>query len=89
MDDSKEDDIYFYHLPEDSDLFIRNGYWVSFMPKQGFEEFENHSSYAIGLTKRFLMQQLISTLTKKGCTLSYTVFRRFTEEKVETYGRKN
>lgn len=82
-DDSKEDGIYFYHLPEDSDLSKRKGYWVSFKPKQGFEEFENHSFYAIGLTKRFLMEQLLSTLTKNGCPLSYNVFRRFAEEKVE------
>lgn len=82
-DDSKEDGIYFYHLPEDSDLSKRKGYWVSFKPKQGFEEFENHSFYAIGLTKRFLTEQLLSTLTKNGCPLPYTVYRRFTEEKVE------
>ena len=82
-DDTKEDNIYFYHLPEDSDLTKRKGYWVSFIPRQGFEEFENHSFYAIGLTKRFLTEQLLNTLTKNGCPLPYNVFRRFTEEKVE------
>ena len=33
-DDTKEDNIYFYHLPEDSDLTKRKGYWVSFIPRQ-------------------------------------------------------
>ncbi|HXI00157.1 MAG TPA: Piwi domain-containing protein [Sphingobacteriaceae bacterium] len=82
-DDTKEDNIYFYHLPEDSDLTKRKGYWVSFIPRQGFEEFENHSFYAIGLTKRFLTEQLLNTLTKNGCPIPYNVSIRFTEEKVE------
>lgn len=82
-EDTKEDAIYFYHLPEDSDLTKRKGYWVSFIPREGFEEFENHSFYAIGLTKRFLTEQLINALTIKGCPLPYNVYRRFTEEKIE------
>jgi hypothetical protein len=82
-EDTKEDAIYFYHLPEDSDLTKRKGYWVSFLPREGFEEFENHSFYAIGLTKRFLTEQLLNTLTIKGCPLPYNVYRRFTEEKIE------
>lgn len=82
-EDTKEDDIYFYHLPENSDLTKRKGYWVSFLPREGFEEFENHSFYAIGLTKRFLTEQLLNTLTIKGCPLPYNVYRRFTEEKIE------
>jgi len=79
----KEDDIYFYNLPEDSDLKKRQGYWVSFKPREDFEEFENHSFYAIGLTKHFLTEQLLNTLTIKGCPLSYNVVRRFTEETIE------
>ncbi|MEO5643873.1 MAG: Piwi domain-containing protein [Bacteroidia bacterium] len=82
-EDTKEDAIYFYHLPEDSDLTKRKGYWVSFLPREGFEKFENHSFYAIGLTKRFLTEQLLNTLTIKGCPLPYNVYRRFTEEKIE------
>ncbi|MBI2279464.1 MAG: hypothetical protein HYU68_02070 [Bacteroidetes bacterium] len=82
-EDTKEDDIYFYHLPENSDLTKRKGYWVSFLPREGFEEFENHSFYAIGLTKRFLTEQLLNTLTIKGCPFPYNVYRRFTEEKIE------
>ncbi len=82
-EDTKEDSIYLYHLPEDSDLAKRKGYWVSLLPREGFEEFENHSFYAIGLTKHFLTEQLLNTLTIKGCPLSYSVHKRFAEEKIE------
>lgn len=82
-DDTKEDAIYFYHLPEDSDRAKRKGYWVSFIPREGFDEFKSHSFYAIGLTKRFLTEQLLNTLTTKGCPLTYNTYRRFVEERIE------
>lgn len=81
--DIKEEYIYHYHLPADSDLKNRHLYLVSFKPKEGFEEFVTYSNYAIGLTKRFLLKQLHETLVTNGCVLSFEIKRQFAEEQIE------
>lgn len=81
--DTKEENTYSYQLPVDKDTSIRKNYLVSFKQRDNFEKFESHSSYAIGLTKKYLTELLLDTLGKNGCELSYNVRRRFTEDKIE------
>lgn len=82
-DDIKIENIYSYNLPIKLDLSERIRYWVSFEEKEGYEEYECHCFYAIGLTKKFLTEQLLNTLSVNGCELDYNFYRRFTEDKVE------
>jgi hypothetical protein len=81
--DVKEENVYQYQLPIDSNLKERNLFLVSFESKEGFEEYLVYPNYAIGLTKRFLLKQLFDTLTSNGCSLPFEVKRRFAEEQVE------
>jgi len=81
--DLREEDTFCYHLPEELDSKEKKGYWISFVEKEGFEKFDSHCTYAIGLTKKFLLEQLAITLTQKGSPLEYTIVRRFTEDKIE------
>lgn len=81
--DLKEDGIYFYHLPVNIDVKDRSLYWVTFEKRDGFEEYDINATTAIGLTKKYLTIQLISTLQSKGSSLEYSVFRNFIEENVE------
>lgn len=81
--DVKEESIYQYHLPIQTDLKERKLYLVSFEPKEGFEEYLAYSNYAIGLTKRFLLKQLFVKLTTDGCSLSFEIKKRFSEEQIE------
>src|SRR5690554_2005363 len=81
--DAKEENIYQYHLPIETDLKERNVFLVSFEPKEEFEEYLTYSNYAIGLTKRFLLKQLFDTAKNNGCSFSFEVNRRFTEEQIE------
>lgn len=82
-DDVKEAGMYFYQLPEDSDIQKRKGYWVSFNAKEGFEIYQAHSSFAIGLSNRYLTELLLATLNSKEVPLSYNVHKSFSEERIE------
>ncbi|UIO95442.1 hypothetical protein LYZ41_14690 [Elizabethkingia miricola] len=82
-DDTKEDKIYQYQLPIAEDLKDRKPFLVSFEPKENFVEYVAYANYAIGLTKRFLLNQLFDTLTTNGCTLPFETKRRFAEEQIE------
>ncbi|AXP82028.1 Piwi domain protein [Mariniflexile rhizosphaerae] len=81
--DDKEENVYQYHLPIQTDLKERNLYLVSFSPKDGFEEYLAYSNYAIGLTKRFLLKILFGSLTNNKCSFLFEVKRRFSEEQIE------
>ena len=81
--DDKEENIYQYHLPIQTDLKERSLYLVSFSPKDGFEKYLAYSNYAIGLTKRFLLKILFGSLTNNECSLSFEVKKRFSEEQIE------
>lgn len=82
-DDVKEENVYQYQLPIETDPQERSFFWVSFTPKEGFEDYLANSNYAIGLTKRFLMKQLLTTVTVNNCSLLFEVKRRFAEEQIE------
>lgn len=82
-DDVKEEGVFQYHLPKETEIKERSQYLVSFEAKDGFEEYLCQSHYAIGLTKRFLLKELFDTLTNKGCSLSFEVRKRFAEKQIE------
>lgn len=81
--DVKEENIYQYYLPEETNLAERNLFLVSFVAKEGFEEYLAYSHYAIGLTNRFLLKQLFDTVTTNGSPLSFEIKRRFSEDLIE------
>jgi hypothetical protein len=81
-EDTRQDNIYLYYLPQGDDLKIRSPYLVSFTPIEGYTEFVAHSAQAIGLTKRFLTHLLISNLHADGCPLQFYLHRSFAVEKV-------
>lgn len=79
----KEDGVSQYQLPIALNLEERSTYLTSFEPKQDFEEFDAKSTYAVGLTKKFLLKQLLSKLQDTGCSLKFQLIKRFSEEQVE------
>ena len=81
--DIKEENIYQYQLPIETELKDRKLFLVSFEPKEGFEEYLTYSNHAIGLTQRFLLKQLFDKLTNNGCPLPFEIKRRFAEEQIE------
>jgi len=81
--DIKEDSVYQYLIPIDTDLKERREYLVSFESKVGFENYLVYSDYAIGLTNRFLLKELLNTLAINDIPLSFEVKKRFPEEQVE------
>ncbi|OFX36458.1 MAG: hypothetical protein A2W95_02950 [Bacteroidetes bacterium GWA2_40_14] len=82
-DDVKEEGVHQYQLPIETNLKERNLFLVSFENKEGFEEYLVYSNYAIGLTKRYLLKQLLNTLTKNGCSFTFEVRKRLAEEQIE------
>lgn len=81
--DAKEESIYQYHLPIESDLKERKLFLVSFKPKDGFSEYLAYSNYAIGLTRRMLLVKLYDSLKSNGCSLPFDVKRQFSEDQIE------
>lgn len=81
--DIKEDNIYLYHLPKETDLKERNLFLVSFVPKEGYEEYLVYSNYAIGLSKRFLLKILFETLKINGSAFSFVTKKQLAEEQIE------
>lgn len=82
-DDTKQENIYVYHLPIDNDINERKQYLVSFEEREGFYKYETNSFYAIGLTKRYLLKLLLNSLETNGCSLQYEVKRKFAEQQLE------
>jgi hypothetical protein len=82
-DDVKEEGVLQYHLPIETNLKERNLFLVSFENKEGFEEYLVYSNYAIGLTKRYLLKQLLNTLTENGCSFTFEIKKRLAEEQIE------
>lgn len=83
QDDSKEDDTFLYSLPQTEHSKDYAKYWVSFVQKNEFEEFLADSTYSIGLSKRYLFNQLINVLKNKGCPFEYEVKRKFTDDYID------
>ena len=81
--DIKEENINQYQLPLDSDPRDRKLFLTSFDEKEGFEEYLVYSHYAIGLTLRFLLKQLINKITTSTCSLTFEVKKRHAEMQVE------
>lgn len=80
-DDVKEENIYLYKLPEEEQSKEYKLYWVSFYVKSGFEEFNVSSEEVIGLSKKYLFNQLLQTVENSElCPFEYSVKRKFTED---------
>lgn len=80
QNDIKEDGTYLYNLPIEENSKERLSYWVSFIPKCGFEEFSVHSTDIIGLSKKFLLNQLVNTIENKEIPFQYNVKFKFTDD---------
>lgn len=58
-------------------------YWISFTPKDGFEEYITNSYLSIGLSKKYLLNQLVDTLENSKLHFTYKVKKKFTDWSVE------
>ncbi|MDU1890545.1 MAG: Piwi domain-containing protein [Dysgonomonas sp.] len=80
QDEIKEDGLYLYDLPKEEYSKERQSYWVSFIPRNEFEEFTVHSTDIIGLSKKFLLNQLVNTIANQEIPFQYNVENRFTDD---------
>ena len=83
QNDIKNDEIYLYNLPQEETLDDYKPYWISFTPKDGFEEYITNSYLSIGLSKKYLLNQLVDTLENSKLHFTYKVKKKFTDWSVE------
>ena len=79
QNDTKEDEIYLYNLPQGETLNDYKPYWISFTPKDGFEEYIANSYLSIGLSKKYLFNRFVETLSNSKLHFTYKVKRKFTD----------
>ena len=78
----KEDGVFQYHLPTDKESADRRQYWIVFDPETDYEVYAVDSHDAIGLTKKFLLLQLLNELNVSGCPLQYWHKKKFSDEHI-------
>ena len=92
-DDIREENTYLYNLPKEERSKEYKSYWVSFSSKDDFEEFNVSSEDVIGLSKKYLFNQLVETVQNNECPFEYNIKRKFTEDyldfTIESYSEGN
>ena len=77
--DKKEDNTWLYNLPQDMDINEYRSYWISFIPKNEFEEYIVDSNMSIGLSKKYIFEQLVKALNVNKPKFEFKVKRLFTD----------
>lgn len=79
QNDTKEDGTYLYSLPQEQSSNDYKPYWVSFEFRAGFEEFIVNSNMSIGLSKIYIFNRLVETISGTSLHFDYRVKRKFAD----------
>lgn len=82
-DTTKQEGVYLYDLPQSDEQTNRKSYLTSFDAQPGFEVYKLTSHLSIGLTKRFIVRQLLYMLNNTSTPFPYRHINTFTEERIE------
>ena len=83
QNDTKDNEIYLYNLPQEETSSDYRPYWISFTPKDGFEEYIANSNLSIGLSKKYLFNQFVDALGSSNLHFDYKIKRKFTDWSVD------
>lgn len=80
--DEKEEGVYLYDLPE-KETGVKQACLVSLTPKIDFQRRIISSLDSKGLTKRYIVQKLLESLSNNQSIFPYNYIQTFTEERIE------
>lgn len=82
-DTTKLEGVFLYDLLQNKEQSDRKSYLVSLDKQPGFEVYQLSSHESIGITKRFIVRQLLDTVRNTDLPFQYRHIKTFTEERIE------